>query len=116
MPMYDYLCPSCGPTSALRPMSVRTEPVICPICSGEAPRVFITAPHIGGLSSTRHVVQARNEKAGHEPIRTNLQERHEAARKHPAGCSCCSNNRSRTATMKDGSKAFPSQRPWMISH
>jgi len=36
---------------------------------------------------------------------------------HPAGCGCCAGaKRGATVTAQDGSKAFPSKRPWMISH
>jgi len=37
--------------------------------------------------------------------------------KHPAGCGCCSTaRRSATLVGANGNKAFPTKRPWMISH
>ena len=37
--------------------------------------------------------------------------------KQPAGCGCCSTaKRGATLTGANGNKAFPSKRPWMISH
>jgi hypothetical protein len=36
---------------------------------------------------------------------------------HGAGCACCSGKSSRiTKRGEDGSKCFPTSRPWMISH
>jgi hypothetical protein len=38
--------------------------------------------------------------------------------RHPAGCGCGSSSgkRGATYTAPNGAKAFPSKRPWMISH
>jgi hypothetical protein len=39
------------------------------------------------------------------------------SQRHPAGCGCCSSSRkTTTVTAPNGAKAFPSKRPWMISH
>ena len=54
-----------------------------------------------------------NERARHEPKRSGDY----ARLKHPCGCGCCSNGRrGATVTAANGNKAFPSKRPWMISH
>ncbi|MDR7030580.1 hypothetical protein J2X08_004081 [Rhizobium rosettiformans] len=52
-----------------------------------------------------------NEKAAHEPKTSK-------SLGHRAGCSCCSGapKKSKTVYRADGAKAFPSARPWMISH
>lgn len=124
MPVYDYLCPSCGPITALRPMSAHADPIECPTCKTDAPRAFLQAPHMSGMSADRRQAFETNEKARHEPgFSTKASREAKAAEKgkkrHPAGCSCCSgsgNFRSSAVYHADGSKTFPSKRPWMISH
>lgn len=78
MPVYDYLCEDCGPFTEMRPMSDYELPHDCPQCGREAPRAFLTAPRLAGLS---------RRKPGRLTYRG-----------------------------KNGSKSFPTARPWMISH
>ncbi len=116
MPLYDYMCPNCGPVSAFRPVSEYDLPIVCPHCKSEASRVLLYAPHITALSANMLDAHARNEKSCHEPKFSTKDER--AEKKHPAGCSCCSSGekKSRTLYTADGGKMFPTARPWMISH
>jgi putative FmdB family regulatory protein len=102
MPTYDYRCEACGGFDALRSLSERNEPIACPDCGRVSPRVMAGAPRLALL-----------ERARHEPSRSGDY----ARLAHPAGCGCCSPGK-RGATVKgaNGSKAFPSKRPWMISH
>lgn len=124
MPVYDYLCASCGPITALRPMSASADPICCPACKQDAPRALLQAPNMSGLSSERRSAFERNEKSRHAPkVSTKDSRAAEAAdrrkSRHPSGCSCCSSSsksRSSAVFMADGSKVFPSKRPWMISH
>lgn len=116
MPTYDYACHDCGGFDALRSLADRNQPAPCPACSGASPRVFVTAPRLALLDGgTRHAM-ATNERAQHAP-----QSSADYARlRHPAGCGCCVSSKSaqRGATLRaaNGNKAFPSKRPWMISH
>ncbi|MDD2880538.1 MAG: zinc ribbon domain-containing protein [Rhodoferax sp.] len=113
MPTYDYACASCGGFDAFRSLAERNEPVACPDCGAASARVFATAPRLALMDSgTRHAM-ATNERARHEPQRSS-----EYARlRHPPGCGCCSTaGRKATVTAPNGNKAFPSKRPWMISH
>ncbi len=112
MPTYDYACPGCGGFDALRTVACRDEPVACPDCGTASPRVLVTAPRLALMASgTRHAITT-NERAAHAPRSS----RDEPAR-HPSGCSCCSSGRrGATVTGTHGAKAFPSRRPWMISH
>jgi len=56
---------------------------------------------------------ATNERARHEPESS----REYAWLNHPVGCSWCSTaRRAATVTRAVGQKAFPSMRPWMVSH
>ena len=113
MPTYDYDCPSCGGFDAFRPLSERNEPAACPDCATASPRVFVTAPRLALMNSGTRNAMGVNERARHEPKHSG-----EYARlKHPVGCGCCSTSRNKaTVTAPNGAKAFPSKRPWMISH
>ncbi len=113
MPTYDYACASCGGFDAFRSVALRNEPAACPACQALAPRVFVTAPRLALMDSGTRSAVRTNERASHEPQRSG-----EYARlKHPPGCGCCGTGKSRaTVTAANGAKAFPSKRPWMISH
>lgn len=114
MPTYDYACPDCGGFDAFRTLGARNEPAACPDCGTASPRVFASAPRLALLEgSTRSAIEL-NERARHEPKSS----RDYARLRHPAGCGCCSPGakRSSTVTAPNGAKAFPSKRPWMISH
>jgi len=69
MPTYDYGCERCGPFTESRPMAEFARPQPCPECGDPAPRVFLSAPALGG--------GARMEAT------TTPQ------RMHPGGCRCC---------------------------
>ena len=113
MPTYDYSCQDCGGFDAIRSMSQRDEAVACPLCASASPRVFAHAPQLALKDSGTRTALATNERARHEPKTS----RDYTRLKHPAGCGCCSTSkRSATVTGANGNKAFPSKRPWMISH
>jgi putative FmdB family regulatory protein len=116
MPTYDYACPDCGAFDALRSLAQRNEPCPCPACGAASSRILGAAPRLACLSSGVRHAFATNERAAHAP-RTSKEVGGPASRRHPAGCGCCAGGkRSATVTGTDGSKAFPSKRPWMISH
>ena len=113
MPTYDYACAGCGGFEALRSVSARDEPAVCPDCGAAAPRVFVNAPRLALMDGGTRGALAANERARFEPRSS----REYSRLKHPAGCGCCSTgNRGATLTGANGNKAFPSRRPWMISH
>ncbi|MEC8630074.1 MAG: zinc ribbon domain-containing protein [Pseudomonadota bacterium] len=110
MPVYEYLCDSCGPFEALAPMSKFADPCDCPDCAATAPRIMITAPHVSGVSSSTRHAHETNERAADSPKKLSS---------HGPGCGCCSGGhkkKSKTLYRPDGSKSFPTKRPWMISH
>lgn len=119
MPTYDYACTDCGGFDAFRSLAQRNDPATCPDCGAASPRVFASAPRLACLSSDTRTAMDRNEKARHEP-RSSKDQGHYGRLKHPSGCGCCSTAskgiRSATVTAANGAKAFPSKRPWMISH
>ena len=113
MPTYDYACPDCGGFDAIRSVSRRDEPAECPDCGAPSPRVLSAAPRLALMAGHTRSAIAVNERARHEPKSSRDYQR----LKHPAGCGCCSGGRSKaTVTAPNGAKAFPSKRPWMISH
>jgi putative FmdB family regulatory protein len=109
MPVYDYLCPDCGPFTVLRPMAEFEAPYPCEECGFEAPRALLVAPAMSGMDPTRRAAFATNERSAHAPAKLS---------RHPAGCGCCSGG-SRKALRADAPSAArsqPGQRPWMLGH
>lgn len=117
MPIYEYDCPRCGDFTALRPMAQYREPHPCPDCGEPAPRAVFSAPGLPLLSAASRTAHATNERSAHAPKVSRKGER-EAGSKHGPGCACCKPGAAsaRTRVAQDGSKSFPSKRPWMISH
>jgi putative FmdB family regulatory protein len=112
MPVYEYLCDECGPFTAIRSMTEYERPCDCPGCGAAAPRVLLTAPRMSLMSAESRTAHATNERSAHAP-RTLAQMKGS----HGAGCSCCSGTSNRPVKRgKNGSKSFPTARPWMISH
>jgi putative FmdB family regulatory protein len=108
VPVYDYLCGECGPFSELKPMSAFSDPCDCPGCGQASERAILHAPFIAGMDATKRTAIGVNERSANEP-------RSSAA--HGSSCGCCRPlSRNKTATSPNGTKSFPSARPWMISH
>ena len=114
MPTYDYACAGCGEFDAIRSIARRDEPAHCPACGAASPRVLVAAPQLACLAGDTRAAHGTNERAQHAPHST----REGYGRLgHPGGCGCCSGaKRTSTVQARDGSKAFPTRRPWMISH
>jgi putative FmdB family regulatory protein len=112
MPTYEYMCADCGPFTEMRPMAESDLGHECPHCGDEAPRAYLTAPYFSGMSNELRVAHATNERSRHAPVSSK-------SKGHGSGCSCCSGKSGlsrKTLRRKDGSKSFPTSRPWMISH
>ena len=110
MPLYEYECPRHGAFEALRPLAEYQSPQACPVCAKQSTRV-ITPVALGLMPVATRTAHQRNERSAHAP---------ESSRnaRHGAGCSCCGGGkkRSNAVVTANGSKTFPSKRPWMISH
>ena len=120
MPTYDYECPACGGFDAFRTLSERNLDASCPDCGTSSPRVIASAPRLSAMANgTRRAIEA-NERAANAPMSSKDYAAGGYARlRHPSGCGCCSGgSKGRGATVRapNGAKAFPSKRPWMISH
>lgn len=117
MPTYDYACPSCGGFDALRSLAQRNDPATCPECGMDSPRVFVSAPRLACVSGDTRTAMETNERAQHAPMSSREYGGYQRL-KHPSGCGCCSptSRKTTTVTAANGSKMFPTKRPWMISH
>ncbi len=110
MPVYEYFCQKHGYFEALRPMAEFENPCDCPDCNEPAERVMLTPPMLANGDRSRMKAHEVNERSSDSPKRTST---------HGPGCACCSGGtkkNSKTLKRPDGSKSFPSKRPWMISH
>ncbi|WP_366524912.1 zinc ribbon domain-containing protein [uncultured Tateyamaria sp.] len=109
MPVYEYNCADCGVFEEMMPMSRFADPCDCPACGISAPRILLTVPRLAAISSTARHAHETNERAADSPKRSN----------HGPNCGCCgggSKKPSKTLHHPNGSKSFPTKRPWMISH
>ena len=111
MPLYEYACGDCGGFTASNPLSKYREPQPCPGCGSMAERALLSAPALSTMPAATRTAHATNERSAHMP-RTSA----EAGTRHGVGCSCCSTGKSNAVKAPDGSKMFPTKRPWMISH
>ncbi len=123
MPLYDYKCQQHGIFHALATVEDAGLPAPCPQCDQPGARIIMIAPELLLMDSAKRDAAARNEKAMHEPVFSTPDYREEKAKreahahKHGKGCGCGDKKRGAKAVyLPDGSKIFPSARPWMISH
>ncbi|MEM6309816.1 MAG: zinc ribbon domain-containing protein [Pseudomonadota bacterium] len=110
MPVYEYSCRDCGIFEEMRPMRQFSEPCDCPTCGTASPRVMLSVPAFSSVSSAHRKSHEINERSADSPKRTST---------HGPNCSCCGGGAKKgrkTLHRPDGSKSFPSARPWMISH
>lgn len=129
MPVYDYKCKEHGIFHELATMTNAGRPAPCPQCRVPSPRVILMPPEVVGRQREKSRALERNEQARHQPVistpdsRADARERSAQDARHGRGQSCgCGHEQSQSALsqkaiyLPDGSKVFPSQRPWMISH
>lgn len=134
MPLYDYKCKEHGLFHELETMDRSGEPKTCPKCGTLCARVIIIPPEVLNMAPEKRKAMETNEAAQQQPIISTVDSRAEAtdraayAQKHghshqSGSCGCSSEHQPKKSALKqqviflpDGSKVFPSQRPWMISH
>ena len=100
MPLYEYLCETCGPFEQRRDISHATDAVPCPECQVDAPRVF-SIPGLYKTSSLERRVRQRAE-LGAEP---RVEQRSSSEHTH-----------SETCHHKHPHQRHASKRPWMLGH
>jgi putative FmdB family regulatory protein len=112
MPLYDYKCREHGLFSELATMADSDQPLPCPSCGILSARVLLLPPSLALMSAHNRTAHARNEKSRFAPYTTctradpgHAHDHHEQPLR-----------RVKFLYMADGSKLFPSMRPWMISH
>ena len=66
MPIYAFICESCGPFDLVRPMAEAGAAAACPACGVEARRVF-TPPGLALLARPVRRALDLEEKSAHEP-------------------------------------------------
>ena len=112
MPVYDYLCPECGPFEVSRPMAEYKLPHDCPACGFSSSRIT-SAPQLNIMPGSLRKAHARNEKSAHAP---------KVSRSCCSGGTCSHHKTSSTnAAQKEGAPALLKaqkgvRRPWQISH
>lgn len=117
MPVYDYKCSDHGVFYDLASVDDHAAPAPCPQCQVFSPRIIMISPGILDMAREKKQAMDRNEAAKHEPQHSNADTRAENADKLKHGCGCTHTKRSsKLMYTADGSKMFPSMRPWMISH
>ena len=106
MPVYDYLCPTCGPFEERRPMSESSVAAPCSICRMPAPRLP-AAPLLNLMSSNNRIAETRNEKSAHEPAVVHRMAAHHGHSHPPA---------KHHSHHRHSHAAPASPRPWMLGH
>ncbi|QAA94489.1 FmdB family zinc ribbon protein [Pollutimonas thiosulfatoxidans] len=66
MPLYAYLCKTCGPFEQHRPMAQFELPATCPQCQAAAPRM-LTAVQLNLMPGNKRIAHGLNERNAHEP-------------------------------------------------
>lgn len=133
MPLYDYKCREHGVFQELAPVAQGPEPCACPQCGSLSARVIVIPPQVLAMAPNQRKAKERQEQAKDGPLIMTPEEHRERERerqaraRHKSGCGCHSPAKEVTERdisalkqqvvyLPDGSKVFPSQRPWMISH
>lgn len=66
MPVYEFLCHTCGPFEQWRPFEAAADPMPCPDCKAIAKRVY-TLPGLYKTPPALAGARARAEKSAFEP-------------------------------------------------
>jgi putative FmdB family regulatory protein len=103
MPLYPYMCESCGGFQKWQSMTACDRSVACPRC-GRVSHRAVSAPTILGMDARVRDAHKRNEKSAHEP-RVERRDHKQTHRAH-----------AHAGADSDGSHFHQSSRPWMIGH
>jgi len=108
MPLYSYICESCGEFEDWQSMALSCEPAVCGQC-GSLARRGVAAPRLVTMASNTRIAHDRNEKAAHEPpvVRKENHKHDGDSHPHRHGGHGCSHGHSHS---------HGHGRPWMIGH
>lgn len=98
MPMYEFVCETCGPFEQRRSMSEAGEPMECPACYAVATRVY-SLPNLVRTSIVERTARSRNEQSADQPEVGSRPYREDATPSH------------RHPNPRRGPR-----RPWMVGH
>lgn len=107
MPVYEYECEDCGIFQSIAPMSASADPCSCTECGKISPRVILSVPFVSTLDPGVRRAHGVNERSSDGPKKLSSH--------GPVGKNGAKPNR-KALHRPDGSKSFPSARPWMLSH
>jgi putative FmdB family regulatory protein len=65
MPLYEYVCETCGPFAAMRPLAAFAEPYGCPDCGTASPRNLLASPALGGTGGAAAAVAPAATRPAH---------------------------------------------------
>jgi putative FmdB family regulatory protein len=66
VPIYNFVCEDCGPFEQRRPATESGTPAACPLCRGEARRVY-SMPNTRRMPTAISGAINHAEKSAHEP-------------------------------------------------
>ncbi len=115
MPLYDYKCSQHGVFQEMVPVALGDKPCECPHCGQPSARVILVAPEVLNMAPEKRKAHETNERASHAPVFSTPESRDKKHGRH-CGCEKKAEKSARAVYLPDGSKIFPSARPWMISH
>ncbi len=108
MPIYGYLCATCGPFEERRPMSEFAVAAPCAMCRVPAPRLP-AAPGLNLMSSNNRIAETRNEKSAHQPDVVHRMRAND-------GHSHAPGQKQQHQSRKHAHAPRASPRPWMLGH
>jgi putative FmdB family regulatory protein len=66
MPLYNYVCPTCGPFDDWRPLSQAEADAACPGCAAPSHR-SVAMPFLARVSRETRIAHQRNEQSAEQP-------------------------------------------------
>lgn len=98
MPIYEFVCETCGPFEQRRSVQQASEPMVCVTCQTVARRVY-SLPNLSRTSSTEHKARLHNEQSADRP---RVEQRARSEDATPSGRHPMTHHAPR--------------RPWMVGH
>jgi putative FmdB family regulatory protein len=84
MPLYNYVCPTCGPFDDWRPLSQAEADAACPSCATLSRR-SVAMPFLACVSREVRIAHQRNERSADQPRVVGRDELHRHDHAHTHG-------------------------------